>query len=247
LDVSITATSTAIDTVVKGVRLIDLVKHNAQSIADVTVNAPNYDVGGEHYDNFAFNGLLLGQITDKPFNNKFKDLINFTKETCHDYQINENNIEILPYSEYYKDIEMASFEELPSFSTTTKTNKRYSLKTAEFKYKKSSTDRQNNSENSIDDVHTETQKYITNTVDGNLKVEIDHIRSAFLIEEARRRAFDNEQTKSLQNDDNLFLLKCIPLAPSSQGGFGAVLLMQINDDGHLHFRHLYELLNRHWF
>jgi hypothetical protein len=233
MDINITATSTAIDTVVKGVRLIDLVKHNAQSMADVTVDAPDYDLGGEHYNNFAFNGLLLGQITDKPFNNKFKDLITFTKETCSDYQINESSIEILPYAEFYNDIEMASFDELPSFTTSTKTNKRYSLKTAEFKYKRSSDQRQNNSQNSIDDVHTETQKFITDKVDGNLKVEIDHIRSAFLLEEARRRAFDNEQTKSLQNDDNLFLLKCIPLAPSSQGGFGAVLLMQINDDGHL--------------
>jgi len=230
---NISYTSTSVDTVVKGVRLIDLVKHNAQSMADVTVDAPDYDLGGEHYNNFAFNGLLLGQITDKPFNNKFKDLVTFTKETCSDYQINESSIEILPYAQYYNDIEMASFDELPSFTTSTKTNKRYSLKTAEFKYKRSSDQRQNNSQNSIDDVHTETQKFITDKVDGNLKVEIDHIRSAFLLEEARRRAFDNEQTKSLQNDDNLFLLKCIPLAPSSQGGFGAVLLMQINDSGHL--------------
>jgi len=232
-DFTISGTSTAIDTVVKGIRLIDLTRHNAQSMADVEVIAPDYDLGGEHYDNFTFNGLLLGQIIDKPFNNKFKDLITFVKETCSDYQINENSIEILPYAQYYNDIEMAVFDELPEFTASTKTNKRYSLKTAEFKYKRSSDQRQSNSENSIDDVHTETQKFLTDKVDGNLKVEIDHIRSAFLIEEARKRAFDNQQTTSLQNDDNLFLLKCVTLAPSSSGGFGAVLLMQINEDGHL--------------
>jgi hypothetical protein len=48
-----------------------------------------------------------------------------------------------------------------------------------------------------------------------------------LIEEARRRAFDNEQTKSLENDDNLFLLKCVALAPNTPGGFSAVLLMRV--------------------
>ena len=225
---SITATATAIDTVVKGVRLIDLVKHNVKSLADVEVIAPDYDVNGEHYDNFAFNGLLLGQITDKPFNNKFKELIGFTDETCSDYQVNPNTVEILPYNEFYTDELLAEFEELPSFSTNTKYNKRYTLKTADFKYKRSSSERETNGQNSIDDVHTETQKFITDTVDSNLKVEINHIRSAFLIEQARQRAFDNQQTTSLQNDDNLFLLKCVPLAPSSEGGFSAVLLQQVD-------------------
>ncbi len=228
LDIEISGTGTAIDTVLKGIRLIDLVRHNVQSLANVPVIAPDYDINGEHYDNFAFNGLLLGQITDRPFNNKFKDLINFTDETCSDYQINPNNVEILPYNSFYQDVLLAEFDELPSFSTSTKFNKRYTLKTADFKYKRSSDQRETNRQNSIDDVHTETQKFITDSVDSNLKVEINHIRSAFLIEEARRRAFDNQQTKSLQNDDNLFLLKCVPLAPSSQGGFGAVLLQQID-------------------
>jgi hypothetical protein len=228
LDVEITAISTAINTIVKGVRLIDLVKHNVNSLANVTTIAPDYDVNGEHYDNFAFNGLLLGQITTKPFNNKLKDLIDFTQETCSDYQINPTTFEILPYNEFYTDNLLAQFDELPSFSANTKFNKRYTLKTADFKYKRSSDQRQVNGKNSIDDVHTETQKFITDSVDSNLKVEINHIRSAFLIEEARRRAFDNQQTTSLQNDDNLFILKCVPLAPSSQGSFGAVLLQQID-------------------
>ena len=55
MDVEIKASSTSIDTVVKGVRLIDLIKHNVKSLADIEVIAPDYDLGGEHYDNFAFN------------------------------------------------------------------------------------------------------------------------------------------------------------------------------------------------
>jgi hypothetical protein len=226
-------TSTAIDTVVKGVRLIDVMKHNVKSLADVELIAPEYDLGGEHYNNFAFNGLLLGQITNKPFTNKLKDLMTVLNETCSDFQINENNIEILPYSEFYNDVEMAEFDELPSFESQSKFNKRYALKTAEFKYAKSSSERETNGQNSIDDVHTETQKFITDSVDGVLKVEVKAIRSAYLIENARKRAFDNEQTNSLQNDDNLFVLDCIPLAPNTQSGFGAVLLMRILDNGNL--------------
>jgi hypothetical protein len=223
---NISATSTSIDTVVKGIRLIDLIKHNVKSIVDIPVYAPDYDLGGEHYDNFAFNGLLLGQITDKPFYNQFKDLMNIPMETCSDYQLNPNNIEILPYANFYEDIELAVFNELPSFTSNSMFSKQYTLKNAEFKYNRSSSERETNSENSIDDVHTETQKFITDSVDGSLKVEIKHIRSAFLIEQARQRAFENQKTTSLQNDDNLFILKCIALPPGGAGTFGAVLLQQ---------------------
>ena len=225
---NISATSTSIDTVVKGIRLIDLIKHNVKSIVDMPVYAPEYDLGGEHYDNFAFNGLLLGQITDKPFYNQFKDLMNIPMETCSDYQINPNSIEILPYADYYQHIELTVFDELPSFTSNSMFSKQYTLKNAEFKYSRSSSERETNSQNSIDDIHTETQKYITDTVDGSLKVDIKHIRSAFLIEQARQRAFENQETTSLQNDDNLFLLKCVTLEPGSTGTFGAVLLQQIN-------------------
>ncbi|MEL2239358.1 hypothetical protein AAER74_27820, partial [Klebsiella pneumoniae] len=78
-----------------------------------------------------------------------------------------------------------------------------------------------------DDVHTETQKFISDAVNGSLKVELNHIRSAPLIEQARRRAFDNEQTTSLQNDDSLFFLDCIRLAPNTRNGFGSALAMQL--------------------
>ena len=114
-------------------------------------------------------------------------------ETCSDYQINPNNIEILPYADYYKDIELAVFDELPSFTSNSMFSKQYTLKNAEFKYNKSSSERETNDKNSIDDVHTETQKFITDSVDGSLKVELKHIRSAFLIEQARKRAFDNQK------------------------------------------------------
>jgi hypothetical protein len=227
-EVSITSTETYIDTIIKGVRLIDLIKHNVKSFVDMPVDAPEYDLGGEHYDNFAFNGLLLGQITDRPFYTQFKDLMNIPMETCSDYQINPNSIEILPYSDYYEDTELAVFDELPSFTSNSMFSKQYTLKNAEFKYSRSSSERETNSKNSIDDVHTETQKYITDSVDGSLKVDIKHIRSAFLIEQARQRAFENQETTSLQNDDNLFLIKCVSLDPSSQGRFKANLLLRYN-------------------
>lgn len=229
----ITATATAIDSVVKGVRLRDLANHTIQSISNSVATFKNYEVGQEHYENICFNGFLLGQITDKPFYNKFKDIKDIFLETCTGHQVNQNTIEFLPYTDFFGDELLAQYTELPSFDSKIKQSKDYALKTAEFKFKSSSTNRETSGENTIDDVHTETQKFISDKVDGNLSVEFDHIRSAYLGEEARMRAFDNKNTNALQNDNKLFIYKCSPLSPSYKSGFGAVLLMQVLENGQL--------------
>jgi hypothetical protein len=233
-DLKITADTTAIDSVIKGVRLIDLIKHNIKSSSGLETIAPLYDVGGIYYNTFAFNGYLIGQITDKAFNNKFKDLMDILPETFQDYQINTNEVEILPSYDYYANNEIGAFVELPDHESTTIFNKRYFLNTADVNFKTSSKNRETNGENTIDDVHGQSQwKYPNTKADGNLKIELDHIRSAFLIEDARRSATNTDKTTSLQNDSKLFLLDVVSLAPSTKGGFGAVLLMNVLDNGHL--------------
>jgi hypothetical protein len=233
-ELSITAISQGIDSVIKGVRLIDLIKHNIKSASGLNTIAPLYDVGGIYYDTFAFNGYLIGQITDKEFNNKFKDLMDILPETFQDYQINTNEVEILPSYDYYANNEIGAFIELPDHESTTTFNKRYFLNTADIGFKNSSKNRETNGQNTIDDVHGTTQwKYPNTKADGNLKLELDHIRSAFLIEEARRLATNTDKTTSLQNDSKLFLLDVVSLSPSAKGGFGAVLLMNELDNGHL--------------
>lgn len=234
MEINISATSTAIDSVIKGVRLIDLIKHNIKSASGLNTIAPLYDVGGIYYDTFAFNGYLIGQITDKEFNNKFKDLMDILPETFQDYQINTSEVEILPSYDYYANNEIGAFIELPDHESTTTFNKRYFLNTADIGFKNSSKNRETNGQNTIDDVHGTTQwKYPNTKADGNLKLELDHIRSAFLIEEARRLATNTDKTTSLQNDSKLFLLDVVSLSPSAKGGFGAVLLMNILENGHL--------------
>lgn len=233
LDISIDAVATSIDTIAKGVRIIDLYKHLVRSInPNLTVVAPAYDLGGTHYDNFCFNGLLLGQITNKPFNNQFKDLNNIFRETCSDYQIYGDVIEIFPYQSYYNDVEMAVLDQLPNNDALSMFNPIYSLKSAEFKFNKSSSAKETNSANTIDDVHTETQKlFPTRKADNVLKEEVKHIRSNFLIENARKRAFDNEQSTSLENDDDLFIIKCVSMPPGKKGNFNGVLSMRVITGG----------------
>jgi len=216
----IKATSTSIDSVIKASRFIDVLKHNVKSISSLPTIAPLYDVGGEHYDNFATNGYLIGQKTDKPFNNKFKDLCDVVKEQCVGKQINTDSVEFLHYSDFYTNEELAVFDELPDYEQKTTFNKDYFIKTFEFSYKNSSKDRETNGENTLDDVHGQTQWLMpTPFGQGRLKVELDHIRSAFLLEEQRRRIFEAKDTESLQYDDKLFLIKCRQAPPSLTNSF----------------------------
>jgi hypothetical protein len=225
---SIETTSTSIDSIVKAVRYIDLLKHTCESVGLPVVDCPEYDLGGEHYDNFALNGYLIGQITDKPFNNKLKDVLEVTKELNHGYQINPENIEVLHHDEFFKDVEIGAFIQIPNLINKTEMNTELAVKTFDYNYKNSSKGRETNSEGSIDDIHGQSQRlFPSKKTDKNLKFELDHIRSAFLIEEQRRRVFDNENTTSLQGDDKLYLIKAVPLAPSAVGGFTATLQMQI--------------------
>ena len=225
------ATSTAVDTVVKAVRFIDLLKHAVTSVGGITVNAPMFDVGGEHFNNFAFNGYLLGQVTDKPFNNKLKDLLAVVKEVNNGYQINPDSIEVLHYDDFYTDVECGAFVQIENLIQQIKPNDELALKTIDYTYKNSSKGRETNSDGSIDDIHGQTQwLFPSKKTDKAYKVELDHIRSAFLIEEQRRRLFDNESSRSLQSDDKLFMVKAVQTAPSRVGGFTATLLMQSQAD-----------------
>lgn len=228
--IDIIADSTSIDSVIKGIRLIDLLKHNIKSVGNVDLSSPMYDEGGSHYDNFVFNGYMLGRVDDKPFNNTFESLMNIPSELCADYQINPSNVEILPYEGFYENVEIASFKQKADTDTTTEYNKRYFVKTVDYSYKTSSKGRETNTQNTIDDVHGQTQwLYPSERAENNLKIELDHIRSAFIIEEQRRKTVDVNQTNSLQNDTNLFIIKCLQIPPATTKTINAVLIQQWNE------------------
>jgi TolA-binding protein len=62
--------------------------------------------------------------------------MNIPMETCSDYQINHDSIEILPYDGYYEDIELAVFDELPSYSSNSMFSKQYTLKNSLWYHRK---------------------------------------------------------------------------------------------------------------
>jgi len=102
--VEISLTSTAISTIVKGIRLHDLLRHQAHSY-DTTLN----DLGvfnntSEYWNNFCFNGRMLGNLANQDFNNEFKKLYqSVCDEAFADYQIDNSGITIDFIDNYYKD------------------------------------------------------------------------------------------------------------------------------------------------
>lgn len=230
--VEINLTSTAISTIVKGIRLYDLLRHQAHSY-DTTLN----DLGvfnntSEYWNNFCFNGRMLGNLANQAFNNEFKNLYNSVcDEAFADYQIDNNGITIDFIDNYYKDEEIAVFTEMPSNEANYTANSDYSINLFNLKFKKSSSDRTGNEVDTNDDVHTSLQlKMPSKKADAVYNLEFDHIRSAQLIEEQRRKGNQIDgKTRTLENDENLFILDCVPLAQNTENTFTQLLRYRILD------------------
>ena len=219
MDLEITATSTSISTIVKGVRLYDLLKHQANSYDSNLFDLGVFNNTSEYWNNFALNGRMLGNLSNQAFNNEFKNLYNSVcDEAFADYQIDNNGITIDFIDNYYKDEEIAVFTEMPSNEANYTANSDYSINLFNLKFKKSSSDRTGNQVDTIDDVHTSLQlKMPSKKADAVFDIEFDHIRSAQLTEEQRRKGNQiDEKTRTLENDGNLFILDCAELAPNTR-------------------------------
>lgn len=226
--VEITATSTAFNSIVKGVRLHDLLEHQAKSMGTNLID--NVFLTDEYKDNFVMNGRMLANLNDLPFNNDFKNTFDSVCiESGSDFQITNAGIEILPFQDFYKDVEIAEFTELTDSNGEVTINNELSINAIEIGFKKSSFEKSGNKENTDDDIHTKLQaKFESNKADATYKREISHIRSAYIIEEQRIKGNEvEEKTKTQENDENLFLLDCIPLPAGTTNTITAFLQFRI--------------------
>lgn len=222
------ATSTAIDSVIKGVRYVDLFKQNIKSISGLNIDAPKFTSGGEFYDQFAFNGKLIRQYTDKPFYVNFKDLTEGLQEVNADYQINQNDVFIGQYDDFYNNVDLGGYLQAPDSEFSNNFNDRYSINAFNYSYK---TFEQNKDENdTIDSIHTDAQFLLPNKLVENVKkVEVNYIRDPFSIEASRRQGINTKESTSLDNDDKVFLIDVHPLLDFPNGGFGLRLLMRMSN------------------
>jgi hypothetical protein len=214
-DVNITATSTAIDSVIKGVRYIDAIKQNVKSINGFPVISDKFDVGGEFYDQFVFNGYGIRQFTDKPFYVNLKELCEGLAEVNADYQVNPTNFYINQYADFYPNKDLGGFISVPFEEFQEDYSERATLVNIEMKYKHFELDREES--NTVDGVHTEAQWLFPNKqVENVKKIEIPQIRDPFAIESARRQGISTKDTTSLDGDDKVYLLDVVELAPNTR-------------------------------
>lgn len=234
----ITTTSTSIDTVANGCRLIDYIKQNVKSISGLDVFAPRLDVGGEHYQNHVFNGNLIKLRNDVPFTVKFKDIVNNLREFNFGYQILDDKVYFGHFNDFYPNKEIGVFLSPANSENIYSSNPRLAVNQVDFNYKTYEQD--NDEENTTDAVHTKTQWNTDNKrVENTIKIDLDQVRDPYVIAKTQREAI--KKTTSTEEDNKAFWLNTINLAPSTTKEITQNLRHNINNDGNL------ELLNNNNF
>lgn len=218
----ITSTATGIDTVTKGVRLIDAVKRVSKGVnQDFEVDAPRLESQGEHYDQFVFSGDMI-RGREAPLNITWKEVTEYVmSEINSDIDITDNNLFIGQEDDFRPNIEIGVFEHYPDESYSLEYNERFLTNQYTTSFKSYNQDKDD--ENTIDAVHTEMQLLNKNlNVENEKVIECDFIRDPFLISTTQIKAA-TETTTSLTQDDKKFLIDCIEIAPNTNGGFKRIL------------------------
>ena len=223
--IEVTATSTAIDTVIKASRWIDLLKQASKAVNNIPLNAPKFEAGGEHYENAIFSKSMVSTATDALYF-KPKDVFESVEEVGADYEINRDEIFIDTFDKYYTNSEIGIFQIIPSKDFTNGFNSRFAVKSAKFGYKKYEQDRTTLSTSNA--IHTETENALPNyLVDAVLERKFNFTRDGY----AKQSMIDLEirqPSTSTESDNDIYIENMAALSAGSFGEFGARLNMQWN-------------------
>jgi hypothetical protein len=226
--INITGTATAIDTIIKATRYVDLIKQTLKSINGMTLNAPRFDEGGEFYDLFATTGNLIRQRDDVPFYITFKDRRENLALVNGDIQINETNAFALQYGDFYADVDNGAFNLAPSDSFESSFNPEYVSNLVEFKFKNYEKDK--DEKNTRDVVHGESQWIPNNDkVKATKKIEVNDTFDPFSMQTQVNQL--SKETTALEGDNKIFGLDCLPLYPGARGGFSTQMTHRVNSEG----------------
>jgi len=224
MDIKITAVATALDTVLKGVRYVDLMKQGNKMVHDLPFNAAKFDVGGQFYDQICFNKRMVSQNTDfLYFTNK--QIFESLEEVCADVEISEDEMFIAQYEDFYTNDEIGVYTEVPSEGLTIDVNDRFACNKYKFDYSTFAQDRTLN--NTSEAVHTQSEWKLQNTKVENVKeIKNDLVRDPFAIQDIVDLEI-SKPTTSTDSDNTLCIEDMIQLAPGSFGFVNSRLNMRI--------------------
>lgn len=207
-DLEITAIAKATNSVVKGVKYIDLIKQGIKSINGMDVDADDFEQGGEHENLYALSGNLIRQRDDVPFTFTLKDRVENLMLFNSDLQINPDQCIVKRYDKFYDNVENGSFITPASSQFKMTYNSKYTINKLSWKYDDYEQDK--DEENTLDSVHTEYSLSIINTqVQNEKQISISDIYDPFRIEFQRSEAI--KDTTSLETDDKISVLDCVDI------------------------------------
>lgn len=222
---NISGTSTSLDTVVNGIRRIDAMKKCSRDIRDVPVNAPDWDVDGEHYDNVIYNRSSISQNTEIPFTTTYEDCFD-TQEECGDFENKKDEIFVGPFEAYHENQEIGVFRMTANSGSRMGWNKFTKVNSLRFGYDKYQDD-SNTGQDTLEDPHTEAEWIVQNEAGQDvLERKFPYVRSGY----AAQKAADLEISKPTtadSTDDDVYQNSIIPLPEGSFNEFGAILTLQI--------------------
>ena len=211
LSMTISAESTAYNSISKSLRLVDVMRQVVKSISGLQINAPRFEALGEFYDNRLFNGNFLRGITDKPFYVSLEDIENSLPEMRGDWEIgSDGKIFFGIEQDFYANNEVGFFNNT-QFSEMNKTfNPKYMINEFGFRYSNYQSLKENEEPNSADTIHGESRfVFFNKSVENKKEVEVDWTRDAFLIEATRRKALTITADTASQDDDTIFCIDSI--------------------------------------
>jgi hypothetical protein len=240
MNIEITATETAIDSVIPAVKYIDFIKQGVKSIKDVPVDAPLFDTDGIHNKQVVFCRRMISQKTDY-FYSTFKETLGSVEEVNCDYEINEDNIQIRNFEGFYENTEIGAFLIKPDADYNCQFNERLQVKNFDYGYKKYAQDR--NIIGSTTSIHTDSNWIVPNTqVENKKEIKNDFVRDGKYIQDIFNLEI-KQPTTSLEADNDVMIEQYVELAPNSFGSFGARLLMQWTENP-TPFTSILKILNR---
>jgi len=234
MDVKISLTSTAVDSVVKMVRWVDLINQASKFSSAIPIDAPLFESGGKHYNNACFNRRMISQNTDF-FYSTPKNVFESVEEINCDYEPDEESIFIGHQRDFYTNDEIGVFNIIPSEDFTIEENDRCQINKLKYAYKTFEQDRTSLGTSQV--IHSDAEfTFLNDNVENVKEVKNEFVRDPLTIQKIVELEIQ-QPTTSTDEDDKVMISNIIALAPSSFNQFGIRLTMRIVDG-------VLEILNR---
>lgn len=211
MDVQISATSTAYNTVFDVVRLYDAMQYSAKTVTGEDIDAPRWGSGGEFYNQFLTTTALMRHQTNRAFNISNKTIAEkYLPEVYADYESQQDGKTFYGiYRDFYKNIESGKFLQKPSEYEVV-LNPKYACNKITYKYDNFQSQKEIETEGTLDIVHGENERMYNNPKAQNEKeVSVGFVRDPKMTNEARIKAYTESKTSASQDDNKIFIIDSI--------------------------------------